>query len=562
MENQRLFIFIGLVFLGMLLYQEWQRDYGTTSEAPTTVNTTTTTTSTDTASPASAVPAPAAAPTDIPVAAQAVKPSSPTVSGEANKLESDQRIHVTTDYLDVYLDTLGGDIREVKLRKYPVEQGKPDQPFQLMTDKGAKLFVAQSGFSMLKGKGPSHESRFQTDKTVYALAEGQDQLQVNMIWSDASGVKVTRTYTFYRSSHLIDMSVKVENGSAEDWQGSFYRQQQRTHYSQESQSMFMMQTYMGGVIYTPDELYEKIAFSDMQETKLNRQNINGGWIGMMQHYFLAAWVPEAGETNSFYSNYLNYRYYLGMITPAETIAAGQSKQFNSKIYIGPKDQNVLEEIAPGLELTADYGFLTVIAKPLFWLLSALHSLFGNWGWSIIFLTLIIKLAFYKLSETSYKSMANMRKLQPRMLALKERYGDDRQGMNKALMELYKKEKINPLGGCLPILVQIPVFIALYWVLLEAVELRQAPFMLWIQDLSAKDPYFVLPILMGATMFIQQKLNPAPMDPVQAKVMMALPFVFTVFFLFFPSGLVLYWVVNNGLSITQQWIITKRIEAAK
>lgn len=560
MENQRLFIFIGIVFLGMLLYQEWQRDYGVTD---TPGQTAATLPATSGSQATSAVPAPAAAAkNDIPAAAPVAKPTTPTISGEANKLETQQRISITTDYLNVTLDTLGGDIREVRLRKFPVTQDKPEEPFQLLTDSGAKLFVAQSGFSMLKGNGPNHESIFQSDKTSYTLEEGQDQLQVNMTWTDTDGIKVTRTYTFYRSSHLIDMSVKVENNSAQDWQGSFYRQQQRTHFGEESQSIFMMNTYMGGVIYTPEELYEKIAFSDMQESKLNRQNVSGGWIAMMQHYFLAAWIPTADSTNSFYSNYLNYRYYLGMISPAETVLAGQSKIFNSKIYIGPKDQNVLEDIAPGLELTADYGFLTVIAKPLFWLLSTLHSLFNNWGWSIIFLTLIIKLVFYKLSETSYKSMANMRKLQPRMQALKERYGDDRQGMNKALMELYKKEKINPLGGCLPILVQIPVFIALYWVLFEAVELRQAPFILWIQDLSAKDPYFVLPILMGVTMVIQQKLNPAPLDPIQAKVMMALPFVFTIFFLFFPSGLVLYWVVNNSLSIAQQWVITKRISEAK
>ncbi len=557
MENQRLFIIIALVFLGMLLYQEWQRDYGVSSTVPTTVSSG----SDSAATSASAVPAPAV-PGDVPAAAQPVKPSGPTISGEANKLESDQRIQVITDYLQVTLDTLGGDIREVFLRKYPLEQDKPEQAIQLMTDEGAKLYVAQSGFSMLKGNGPTHETRFNADKTEYRLGEGEDTLDVVLTWSDDTGVKVTKTYTFKRSSHLIDMKVKVENGSASDWQGSFYRQLQRTHYGEESTSMFMMQTYMGGVIYTPEELYEKIDFSQMQESKLNRSNVQGGWIGMMQHYFLAAWAPNAQDTNSFYSNYLNYRYYLGMISPAETIGTGQSKQFSSQLYTGPKDQNVLEDIATGLELTADYGFLTVIAKPLFWLLSALHSLLGNWGWAIIFLTLIIKLAFYKLSETSYKSMANMRKMQPRMQALKERYGDDRQGMNKALMDLYKKEKINPLGGCLPILVQIPVFIALYWVLLEAVELRQAPFMLWITDLSAKDPFYVLPILMGATMFIQQKLNPAPLDPVQAKVMMALPFVFTIFFLFFPSGLVLYWVVNNALSITQQWVITKRIESAK
>jgi len=559
MENQRLFIFIGLVFLGMVLYQEWQLDYGVKTNAPVATNA---------ASPASsetsAVPAPTASTivSDVPVAATAAKPAGPTISGEQNKLVSNQRIHVRTDYLEVYLDTMGGDIREVKLRKYPVEQGKPNEPFQLLTDKGAKLFVAQSGFSMLKGKGPTHEAIFKTDKTEYALAEGQDKLDVNMTWTDASGVKVTRTYTFHRASHLIDMSIKVDNGSAQDWQGSFYRQLQRTQFGQESQSMFMMNTYMGGVIYTPEELYEKIDFSEILESKINRPNIQGGWVGMMQHYFVGSWVPEQSDINTIYSNYKDYRYYLGMISPAETLSAGQTKNFTSKIYIGPKDQNVLTDISPGLELTADYGFLTVIAKPLFWLLSALHSLFNNWGWSIIFLTLIIKLAFYKLSETSYKSMANMRKLQPRMQSLKERHGDDKQGMNKALMELYKKEKINPLGGCLPILVQIPVFIALYWVLLEAVELRQAPFMLWIQDLSAKDPYYVLPILMGATMFIQQRLNPAPLDPIQAKVMMALPLVFTVFFLFFPAGLVLYWVVNNSLSIAQQWVITKRITEAK
>ena len=556
MENQRLFIFIGIVFLGMLLYQEWQRDYGVTATPPVEEIP-----MTGGAQSTSAVPAPVTSNSDVPIAT-AAKPSTPTISGEANKLASQQRIHVTTDYLDVYLDTLGGDIREVYLRQFPVKQDQPDQPFQLLTDKGAKLFVAQSGFSMLKGSGPSHESIFQTDKTEYALAEGQDQLQVNMTWTDSSGVKVTRTYTFHRSSHTIDMSVKVDNASAQDWQGSFYRQQQRTHFGEQSQSMFMMNTYMGGVIYTPEEHYEKISFADMQESKLNKPNILGGWVAMMQHYFLGAWIPSSDSTNTFYSNYKDFRYYIGMISPAETLTAGQSKTYDSKLYVGPKDQKVLENIAPGLELTADYGFLTVIAKPLFWLLSTLHTLFNNWGWSIIFLTLIIKLAFYKLSETSYKSMANMRKLQPRMQALKERYGDDRQGMNKALMELYKKEKINPLGGCLPILVQIPVFIALYWVLFEAVELRQAPFMLWIQDLSAKDPYFVLPILMGATMLIQQKLNPAPLDPIQAKVMMALPIVFTVFFLFFPSGLVLYWVVNNSLSIAQQWVITKRITESK
>ena len=315
-------------------------------------------------------------------------------------------------------------------------------------------------------------------------------------------------------------------------------------------------TYTGGVIYSKQHKYEKIKFDKMKKENLSRE-IKGGWAAMIQHYFLAAWIPNKDETFHYYSRVFdNDRYVIGMTSPTYHVAAGQTKLLESELYIGPKLQTHLETIAPGLELTVDYGILTVVAKPIFWLLRTIHSFVGNWGWSIIFLTLTIKLAFYKLSETSYKSMANMRRMQPRMKALKERYGDDRAQMNKALMELYKKEKINPLGGCLPIVVQIPVFISLYWVLLDSVELRQAPFMLWIQDMSTPDPYFILPILMGVTMLIQQRLNPTPLDAIQAKLMMVLPFTFGIFFSFFPAGLVLYWVVNNTLSISQQWYITR------
>ena len=278
---------------------------------------------------------------------------------------------------------------------------------------------------------------------------------------------------------------------------------------------------------------------------------------MIQHYFLAAWIPKKDEDFRYYTRAPgNEHYIIGMTSPTYQVAAGQKRTLENELYVGPKLQDKLQAVAPGLELTVDYGILTVIAKPIFWLLEKIHSFVHNWGWSIIFLTLIIKLAFYKLSEASYKSMANMRRMQPRMKALKDRFGDDRAQMNKALMDLYKKEKINPLGGCLPIVVQIPVFISLYWVLLESVEMRQAPFMLWIQDMSTADPYFILPILMGITMVVQQKLNPTPLDPIQAKLMMVLPLVFTVFFAFFPAGLVLYWVVNNMLSISQQWYITR------
>ena len=290
------------------------------------------------------------------------------------------------------------------------------------------------------------------------------------------------------------------------------------------------------------------------------RDVSDGWVAMLQHYFLGALIPERGSVEHFYTKTLsNARYVIGMIAPQRTIAAGESGVFGTRLYVGPKLQEEMKQVAPGLELTVDYGLLTVLAQPLFWLLKTIHKFIGNWGWSIVLVTLLIKLAFYKLSETSYKSMANMRKLAPRLQSLKERFGDDRQKLNQAMMEMYKKEKINPLGGCLPIAVQIPVFIALYWMLLESVELRQAPFMLWIQDMSSPDPFYILPLLMGVTMLIQQKLNPAPLDPIQAKVMMALPVVFTVFFAFFPSGLVLYWVVNNTLSIAQQWVITRRIE---
>jgi len=313
------------------------------------------------------------------------------------------------------------------------------------------------------------------------------------------------------------------------------------------------------VIYSPEEKYEKIQFGDMTDTNLAR-DIKDGWAAMIQHYFLGALIPATGEVNHYYTRVIDgNRYVLGLVGPTLTIPNGGSQAFNSRIFIGPKLQDHLATVAPGLELTVDYGMLTVIAKPIFWLVEKIHDFVGNWGWSIILLTLIIKLAFYKLSETSYRSMAQMRKMAPRLQALKERYGDDRQKLNQAMMDMYRTEKINPLGGCLPIVIQIPVFISLYWVLLESVEMRQAPFILWLTDLSAKDPYFVLPLIMGITMFIQQKLNPAPLDPMQAKVMMLLPFIFTVFFAFFPSGLVLYWVTNNVLSIAQQWVITKRVE---
>jgi YidC/Oxa1 family membrane protein insertase len=569
MANQRLYLFIALCFVGLLLFQAWEKDHS--AKAPPSAGTATTA-----STPASSAPTQAAAPppSDVPSAGASQSatstppppppPSSPTVNGSGNKVPSAKRIHVRTDLLDVELDTLGGDVRQVNLRKYTVSY-EDKTPFRLMTDRGAHLYVAQSGFvipARSHVQAPSHNAVYSTPRTDYELAPGQKTLAVHLRWTSPDGVQVTKTYLFKRGSYVVGLRYTVKNASGQPWTASFYRQLQRTQYAEHSSGHQMfIHTYMGAAVYTPKDKYDKISFSDIQDKGLNKANIIGGWVAMLQHYFLGAWIPDAKSTDTFYSLYRAepfHSYIIGAKTPLVTVAPGGERQFDSRLYVGPKLQDQLASVSPGLDLTVDYGMLTVISKPLFKILEFFHHVFGNWGWSIILLTILIKLVFYKLSETSYRSMAKMRRVQPRMQALKERYGDDKQKLNQALMELYKTEKINPLGGCLPIVIQIPVFIALYWVLLESVEMRQAPFIFWIHDLSAADPYYVLPLLMGVTMFLQQRLNPAPMDPLQKKIMMALPLMFTVFFLFFPAGLVLYWVVNNTLSIAQQWVITKRV----
>ncbi|MFA7097767.1 MAG: membrane protein insertase YidC [Gammaproteobacteria bacterium] len=456
------------------------------------------------------------------------------------------------------MDTIGGDVRRAELLTYPVAPDKPEQPVRLLSDVPAELFVAQSGLLSSQTEAPSHRAQFTAEATEYRLQPNADEVRVPLRWTGSQGLQVTKTYVFHRNSYAIDVIYELENTAASPWTGHLYRQLQRVE--RPDQASRFIYTYTGAVVYSPEIKYEKVSFDDMREEPLNR-DLTGGWAAMIQHYFLAAWVPEPDKTYRYYSNVVDgSRYVIGMMGPDITLPADGKATIESRLVVGPKLQDHLAEIAPGLELTVDYGMLTVIAQPLFWLLSLIYKIVGNWGWAIVLLTVLIKLAFYKLSETSYRSMANMRKLQPRLQALKERYGDDRQRLNQAMMELYKKEKINPLGGCLPILVQIPVFIALYWVLLESVEMRQAEFILWLNDLSAPDPYYVLPLIMGVSMLLQQKLNPSPLDPIQQRIMMILPIVFTVFFAFFPAGLVLYWVVNNILSIAQQWVITRRIEA--
>jgi len=552
MDNQRLFLFVALSFVVLLLWQSWMEDYGPASQVETAV-----VENAQSPATATALPAGSADSADIP-GAPADMATMERALPDTDVLKKGQFIDVTTDLFHIKIDTTGGDLRQADLLDYKATTEPDSPPFRLLNDSLPNLFVIQSGLRASVGTEPTHHVVYTAEQGSYRMADDADELQVSMIWRSPEGVEVVKRYIFHRGSYAVGLQHEVRNNSTDEWQGRQYRQLQRTQVAETGQSSFIY-TYMGGVIYSPEEKYEKIKFEDMLDEKLDR-SITDGWAAMLQHYFLGALIPASAETDRYYTNTLSSaRYVIGMISPNREVAPGSSELYETTIFIGPKLQDEMKQVAPGLELTVDYGLLTVLAQPLFWLLKTLHGLLGNWGWAIVCVTILIKLAFYKLSETSYKSMANMRKLAPRMKTLKERYGDDRQKMNQAMMEMYKKEKINPLGGCLPIVVQIPVFIALYWVLLESVELRHAPFILWITDMSSPDPYYILPLLMGATMLIQQRLNPAPMDPIQAKVMMMLPIVFTVFFAFFPSGLVLYWVVNNTLSIAQQWVITRRIE---
>lgn len=552
MDTQRLLLVVALSFLLLLMWQQWQIDYGEPAGSDGSIPSATE----PTLDPPLDVPE--AAPPDTDAVTETAQAPGVPAANDAG-LERRQRVRVETDLFSAEIDTYGGDLRTVLLKEYPVSVEQPDHPFELMSDTLPNLFVAQSGLIASQGSAPNHHAVYVPEQMEYALTEGQDQLVVGLTWAEDGGVEVHKSYVFTRGSYLIEVRHDVRNAGTEPWRGREYRQLQRTQVA-ESGNAFIY-TYMGGAIYTPDEKYEKVDFAEMTDEDLGRDS-GHGWAAMLQHYFLGAWVPAAEQVNHYYTKVLpGSRYLIGLVSPAVEVATGANHVFQTSLYVGPKLQYDLAAIAPGLDLTVDYGMLTVIAQPLFWLLTQIHAVVGNWGWSILLVTLVIKIVFYKLSETSYKSMANMRRMQPRMQAIKERFGDDKQKMNQALMELYKTEKINPLGGCLPIAVQIPVFIALYWVLLESVELRQAPFIFWIKDLSVEDPYYILPLIMGITMFLQQRLNPAPMDPIQQKVMMVLPVVFTVFFAFFPAGLVLYWVANNILSIAQQWMITKRIEQA-
>ncbi len=543
MDNLRLILIAMLMFIGLLLWQEWQADYGKTP-APAPV-----------AGSTAELPDDTPQVTDFSSAGSPAPPTSAAAVADA-AAEAGRLVTIETDLFRIRVDTVGGTLRDVALLAYPVDVDTPDQPYRLVADDSDLNFLVQGGL-LSNGAAPGHRATYTAEADSYRMADGVDELAVPLRWRDASGISVTKTLRFKRDSYVIDVAYDVENGGGEEWAGRSYQQLQRGEIGRAG----FIYTFSGVALSSDEDRYQKFDYGDLEDADID-VDIKNGWIAFLQHYFVVALLPPPEETRHYYSKVLDGETYLvGDYGDGLRLAPGESGALHAGVYIGPKEQDRLEGVAPGLVLTVDYGVLWFIAKPLFIALQAIHSVTNNWGWAIIVLTIAIKLFFYPLSAAGYRSMANMRRVQPRMAAIKERYGNDKQRMNQAMMELYKTEKINPLGGCLPILVQIPVFIALYWVLLESVEMRHAPFVLWLDDLSSRDPFFVLPLIMGISMFIQQKLNPAAMDPMQEKVMQILPIVFTVFFAFFPSGLVLYWVVNNILSIAQQWVITRRIEAA-
>ena len=471
-------------------------------------------------------------------------------------------VTVHTDVLEIKIDLEGGDVVGAALKNYPKTLDDPDDPFVLLERNTMRTYVAQSGLVGPDGIDQSQRARYRASQEVYTQTGGEP-LEVVIDYAGTDSVlRVSKHFRFEPGSHTIGIHYAVTNRSAQAAQVTPFVQLKRdsSPAPASSDSGMGMQPFLGSALTQPDQRFSKFDFEDMAEDPF-RADLTGGWIAMLQHYFVSAWVPDPDNTYRFRTRQTRSGdNIIGYTGPAIMISPGDTATIRNQLYVGPKNQPVLAVLATHLDLVVDYGWLWWIAQPLFWLLTVIQSIVINWGVAIIFLTLLVKLAFFQLSAAGYKSMARMRKVQPRILAIREEYANDKAKQSQAMMELYKKEKINPLGGCFPILVQMPVFIALYWVLMESVELRQAPFALWIDDLSVMDPYFVLPILMGASMYYMQKLNPAPPDPMQAKIMQWMPIVFTFFFLWFPAGLVLYWLCNNLLSMGQQYLINRRIES--
>ncbi len=543
MESQRLILFFVFSFSVFMLVDGWQRDlHSTAPVAPVSDKA-------GKSMPSSA---------QLPVPGDKLAVPQPTVPQQEPRAQGKETIlKVETDLFVARISTRGGDLRHLEFKQHRDTLDK-NKDFVLFDNSPERTYIAQSG---LIGPGlPNHHTIFTAPGTSFQLAEGQDRLEVRLTAPAADGVEVTKIYRFQRGSYLIDVGYEIANKSAAAVQPYAYFQLVRDGKPPAGDSA-MLPTFTGVALYTEKEKFHKFTFEDVAKNKaVFPKTSNDGWVAIIQHYFFSALLPQNGTPREFYMRRLDENLYsTGVIIPAGALAPGAATTLIVPTYAGPQEPEKLEKVAPGLELTIDYGWLTVIAVPLFWLLSWFHQWVGNWGVAIILLTVVLKLLFYPLSAASYRSMAKMRVVAPKLQRLKDQYGEDRQRLQQAMMELYKTEKINPLGGCMPIVVQIPVFIALYWVLLASVELRHTPFYLWIDDLAAPDPWFILPILMAVTMWIQTSLNPEPPDPVQAKVMKFMPIAFSIMFFFFPAGLVLYWLVNNVLSIAQQWQITRAME---
>jgi YidC/Oxa1 family membrane protein insertase len=561
MENIRIFLWAGLAMLLWMNFQAWQSDYATPQivEKPAS----STEISALPAAPDSANPTTdnAAIDSALPAVPDTQDISQPSPAEAKSEVVSRKFIRVETDVFELQIDPRGGDLVSAKLLGYPFRKDQPDVPVTLLNPDVDKLFVFHTGLRSLDG-GPeaNHLSAFAAEQDIYSLDPDSNELTVSLSWLGEDGITVDKIYRFTRGNYAIDMEQIVRNDSESPYRVVGYQQIQRRHQPPE-RSMFDVDSYSytGPVLYE-GEKYEKIDVDDLSDEPF-KATVTGGWLASIQHHFLAAIIPSGLVTSNFQADFDGNTYVLSAIdTEATTIAPGTSGSLSSSFFVGPKLQSQLTEAAEGLPLTVDYGIFTILSQPLFWLLQKVFNFVGNWGWTIIIVTFLIKLAFYKLTEASGRSMGKMRKLQPRLKSLQERYKDDREALSKGMMDLYKREKVNPAAGCLPMLIQIPFFMAFYWVLLESVEMRQAPFMLWITDLSSRDPFFILPLLMGGAMYFQQKLNPAPPDPMQAKVMQFLPIMFTGMFAFFPAGLVLYWLTNSVLSMAQQWKINKALGA--
>ena len=561
MDIKKLVLVMVFFTSGLFLWEEWQA--GQQSTAPQVATTATTAskaaqgaTGSDSKFEEDGAPVPG----EKLISSQQIKGTgsggvaAPVVASTG--LESGTKIVVKTDMVLAVIDTAGGDIRDLDLLKHPSRADK-SIPFALLQSEFPRVNVAQSGFTAGEGL-PTHKTLYTTESESYTLAAGEDKIEIRLSAPEVDGIKATKVYTFHRGSYVIDVKFEIDNQGSEVLQPFSYFQVMRDTVPVEA-SMFIMPQFNGATVYTEEEKFQKIPLDEIADgTATYPKNTDNGWLAMQQHYFLTAWLPEAEtKRENFAKHHGGYKYSAGVIVPAGTIRPGEIGSVEVPLYVGPQEQSKLAALSPGLDLVVDYGWLTVIGAPLFWLLSYFHSWTGNWGFAIILLTMLVKLIFFPLSAAGYRSMAKLKAVAPRLKLLREQHkGKDKQKMNQAMMEFYKVEKINPMGGCLPILVQIPIFISLYWVLLASVELRYAPFVLWIQDLSSPDPFYVLPLIMGVSMYIQTKLNPAATDPIQQKVMQIMPLVFCVFFFFFPAGLVLYSVINNSLSILQQWQITR------